>query len=191
MSVVALTLFISSTSQASNNCIGTINKYGFGRAVQMQIVRLDTEEARKRAARGKDIQVVSVPTLVIELSDGNNLIRRGSQEVLQFLSQLNRPEPIQESEPMEDPPREKKKKKGKKKQLRVREPEPEPDPPEEEEDPIEVIPPRKTKKHNTKYAQMTTNPKQDRMGDIHAMARQMAAERKETLNKFGGNTEEQ
>jgi hypothetical protein len=51
------------------------------------VLRLDTEEDRARAAKGKYFQITAVPTLAVIYADGNAQLFLGAEKVLQWMAE--------------------------------------------------------------------------------------------------------
>lgn len=95
-------MFIASNSKASFPCMQFVSK----NKIPIQIVRLDTEQAREAAANGKFFQITSVPTMAVFYEDGNVQLFAGSQKIIQWLTAMMK---AKSSAPREDhrpPPRE-------------------------------------------------------------------------------------
>jgi len=84
MSISEATLFVASNSNASIQTLNFVKKT----KLPVQIVRLDTVEARQQAANGKHFQIVSVPTMVISYEDGNTQLFLGLPKITQWLTAL-------------------------------------------------------------------------------------------------------
>ena len=84
MSISEIILFVASNSKASVPCIQFVSK----NRIPIQIVRLDTEQARDTAANGKFFQVTSVPTLTTFYEDGNVQLFTGAQKIIQWLTAM-------------------------------------------------------------------------------------------------------
>lgn len=84
MSISEIILFVASNSKASVPCIQFVSK----NRIPIQIVRLDTEQARETAANGKFFQVTSVPTLTTFYEDGNVQLFTGTQKIIQWLTAM-------------------------------------------------------------------------------------------------------
>jgi hypothetical protein len=84
MSLSDTVLFISTLSK---EC-GTSLKYITNNGLPVQIVRLDTTEARNKAANGKYFQVRMVPTMVMIYDDGNMEVFIGNDKILPILSSM-------------------------------------------------------------------------------------------------------
>lgn len=93
MSISEAILFVATNSNASRPCLQFVSQ----QKIPMQVVRLDTESARKSAASGKFFQITVVPTMVIAYEDGNTQLFLGSQKIIQWLTAMmkasSRPEP--------------------------------------------------------------------------------------------------
>ena len=61
--------------------------------LQVQIVRLDTTEARHAAANGKHFQIKNVPSLVVNYIDGNMQLYIGNDKIIPVLSAMRHVEP--------------------------------------------------------------------------------------------------
>jgi len=89
MSIAEAILFVTSTSRASVPCLQFIAQY----KLPVIPVRLDTPEAREKAANGKYFQITVVPTLVITYVDGNIQLFVGTEKIIQWMkSALSRPQ---------------------------------------------------------------------------------------------------
>jgi len=84
MSLQHLILFCSTTSRACEPCI----KFVYHHHLPVQIVRLDSQEARTRALRGKYFQIQVVPTLVVIREGGDLQLFAGQQKVGVWLQKL-------------------------------------------------------------------------------------------------------
>lgn len=84
MSISEATLFVASNSKASVPCIQFVSSHG----IPVQIVRLDSIEARTVAANGKYFQITSVPTMVIMYQDGNTQLFLGAPKITQWLTSM-------------------------------------------------------------------------------------------------------
>lgn len=83
-SIVKFLLFVSSTSQASKQCVSSIQRY----SLPINVIRLDTAEARNAAANGSMFQITVVPTLVVFYSDGNMQMFVGTPKIVAWVTQL-------------------------------------------------------------------------------------------------------
>lgn len=77
-------LFIATNSRA---CVGCINFIGQNR-LPVQIVRLDTQDARDEAASGKFFQITVVPSMVVNYTDGNTQLFLGTEKIIQWLTAI-------------------------------------------------------------------------------------------------------
>lgn len=82
MSIANVILFCSSSSPASMPCLKFIKEHN----IPVSVVRLDTLESRERAAKGKFIQISSVPTLVVVYQDNNVQQFIGQDKVIKWLA---------------------------------------------------------------------------------------------------------
>jgi hypothetical protein len=91
MSIKDIILFCSTTSQASIPCLKFIQQH----RLPVKVVRLDTQELRDRASRGKYFQVVTVPNLVVLYNDNNLQQFVGRDKIIRWftniIQQNNRP----------------------------------------------------------------------------------------------------
>ena len=85
MSLSGVILFVSTLSRA---CSASI-KYVTDNSIPVQIVKLDTTEARSRAANGKYFQVKSVPTMMVNYDDGNMEVFIGNDKIIPVLSSIS------------------------------------------------------------------------------------------------------
>lgn len=76
-----LLLFISSASSASKPCIQFI----YNSRIPVEIIRLDTAEARKCASQGR-LQITCVPSLVVIYQDGNTQLFVGQDKIIYWLT---------------------------------------------------------------------------------------------------------
>ena len=97
MSISELTLFVSTSSEASRKCISYVRSSG----IQVNIVRLDHPQARQMAMNGPHFQVKEVPTLVVLFVEGNLKMFVGAPKVLQCLQMISGPPPVEEEEQTE------------------------------------------------------------------------------------------
>lgn len=79
-------LFISTTSQKSMICHQAAQKYN----IPLEIVRLDTIEAREKIKNGEYIRISSVPSLVIIYSDGDVEALIYLEKILQWFDYYNK-----------------------------------------------------------------------------------------------------
>ncbi len=75
-------LFVASNSVESGKCLQFITQ----QRIPMNVVRLDTAEARRTAANGKFFQIVNVPTMVIVYEDGNTQLFLGTPKIVQWIN---------------------------------------------------------------------------------------------------------
>lgn len=94
MSIKDIILFCSTTSQASIPCLKFIQQH----RLPVKVVRLDTQELRDRASRGKYFQVVTVPNLVVLYNDNNLQQFVGRDKIIRWftniIQQNNRAPPV-------------------------------------------------------------------------------------------------
>jgi len=93
MSIQDLILFCSTPSRACTPCIDFVYRH----QLPVQVVRLDTPEARQRASQGKYFQIQVVPTLVVIRKGGELQLFAGQQKVGSWLSNLVSPPPQKSS----------------------------------------------------------------------------------------------
>jgi len=86
MSLSSVVLFVASLSKTC----GVTVKYAMQHSIPVQIVKLDTTEARNRAANGRYFQVKMVPTMIVNYDDGNMEVFIGNDKILPVLSSLSR-----------------------------------------------------------------------------------------------------
>lgn len=87
MALPGVVIFVST---ASREC-GVSLKYIKENSIKAQVVRLDTREARDRAANGKYFQVKMVPTMIVNYEDGNMEIFIGNNKIIPVLNAIFRP----------------------------------------------------------------------------------------------------
>jgi hypothetical protein len=106
MSISEAILFVATNSNACKPCLQFVSQ----QKIPMQIVRLDTESARKSAENGKFFQITVVPTMVIVYEDGNTQLFLGTQKIIQWFKAMikppSRPQPEQEHVYRSQPSRE-------------------------------------------------------------------------------------
>lgn len=88
MSVSELILFCSTASRASIPCMRYALDLREQRGFPIRVVRLDTREARARAANGKYFQIRTVPALLATYMDGNIQLFVGQPKIMQWLNTL-------------------------------------------------------------------------------------------------------
>lgn len=101
MSVSEAILFIASNSRA---CVSTMSLIESTR-LPIDIVRLDTQQARQIAMTGKYFQIRVVPTLVVVYSDGNLQLFVGAPKINQWIgmiTHINSPRPSRPAQPPEE-----------------------------------------------------------------------------------------
>lgn len=81
MPISEVVLFVSSVSQACIPCIDFIQRF----KLPVNLIRLDTVEARNHAKNGKYFSVTIVPTMVVVHDDGNTQMFVGSDKTIQWL----------------------------------------------------------------------------------------------------------
>ncbi len=96
MEINSVILFISSNSSACQEPINFCKENN----LPARFVRLDTAEQRFRASRGTKFQIIGVPTLVVQYSDGNTQLYSGQRKILSWLS-ASIPPPQQIMQPVE------------------------------------------------------------------------------------------
>jgi hypothetical protein len=84
MSITQIVLFISSLSKNCVPCLQFIQN----QRLPIQVVRLDTEESRDIAIRGKNFSIISVPTLVVLYLDGDMQMYVGTPKIISWLQRL-------------------------------------------------------------------------------------------------------
>jgi hypothetical protein len=124
--ITDIVLFYSSFSQPCKECIEFITHYKF----QVKVIPLDTEEDRIDAMNGSQVQIKSVPSLLIAYADGQVQVYTGSQKILSWFqhllqqaSQQQQPSPQPSQQTAQPLPQQVKKvsSKGKKKKKKVTE----------------------------------------------------------------------
>ena len=89
-------LFISSASKACVPCVREVSRF----RIPVQIIKLDTEAARAKAASGKYFQIHAVPSLVVVFEQGNIQQFLGAEKILQWVKMVtSRPPPPPEETP--------------------------------------------------------------------------------------------
>ena len=89
MNVSEILLFCSSSFPACKPCFQFIRASSW-LASQIQIVRLDTEEQRRRAINGDKFQIRYVPTLVAIYEDGDTSVYQGAKKVISWLHMMTK-----------------------------------------------------------------------------------------------------
>lgn len=89
MSITEVVLFISSVSKECIPCVAFIVKT----KLPVSIIRLDTEEARKKAMTGPFFAITNVPTLLLSYADGNMQLFQGRDKIMPLLVKLTQPPP--------------------------------------------------------------------------------------------------
>lgn len=84
MSVQRLILFCSTTSRACVPCI----KFAYQNKLPVEIVRLDTQEARERVRHGRYFQIQVVPTLVVIRTGGKLQLFAGQEKVMSWFHSI-------------------------------------------------------------------------------------------------------
>lgn len=74
-------LFTSQSSAPSRVCVNLVKEYD----LPIKIVRLDTEEARKKAKYNKKISITKVPTLAVVFDDDDIKIYIGSEKICKWI----------------------------------------------------------------------------------------------------------
>lgn len=98
MAIQEIILFISSVDEGSKPCVEFIMRS----KMPVQIVRLDSQEAREQARHGKFFQITMVPTLVVIHSDRTIQLYVGPKALIFLASLLKRGAPPPPSEVVED-----------------------------------------------------------------------------------------
>lgn len=74
-------LFTSQTSVSCRVCVNLVKEYD----LPIKIVRLDTEEARRKAKYNKKISITKVPTLAVIFDDDDIKIYIGSEKICKWI----------------------------------------------------------------------------------------------------------
>jgi hypothetical protein len=74
-------LFTSQSSAPSRVCVNLVKEYD----LPIKIVRIDTEEARKKAKYNKKISITKVPTLAVVFDDDDIKIYIGSEKICKWI----------------------------------------------------------------------------------------------------------
>lgn len=77
-----IVLFVCSNSKP---CMGPVNLI-YQHRLPIQVVRLDTPEARTLAANGKYFQIVNVPSMSVIYEDGNTQLFVGADKIIKWIS---------------------------------------------------------------------------------------------------------
>jgi hypothetical protein len=195
MSVSEAILFIASNSRACLPTLSLIEHTG----LPVEIVRLDTSQSRQIAMTGKYFQIRAVPTLVVVYSDGNLQLFVGAPKINQWLSMITQPsarplihppeEYIDDNDIPEEPPRPPTRRTPVIEQMPEEEDSPEGHEMAAEENPSKKrVKPKKKKKPPVSFEEGEEPQDQgeapqgkSRMSSIVDMAKQLEAERKNSL----------
>lgn len=90
-------LFTSQSSAPSRVCVNLVKEYD----LPIKIVRLDTEEARKKAKYNKKISITKVPTLAVVFDDDDIKIYIGSEKICKWIRNFREQEEKRNSEGVE------------------------------------------------------------------------------------------
>ena len=188
MAVADLILFVASNSRPSLHTLSVVERM----RIPVNVVKLDTAEARQTAMKGKYFQITNVPTLVVIYADGNLQLFVGAPKINQWIGMLRgeegggsreeAPEAAREEEHQEPPPKPQR-----------RTPVIETMPEEEDEETPEPVEGKKkrvkSKKKRPPVSFEAEEPEPEppkekeksKMSDIVNIARQLEQERKESL----------
>jgi hypothetical protein len=190
MAVADLILFVASNSRPSLHTLSVVERM----RIPVNVVKLDTAEARQTAMKGKYFQITNVPTLVVIYADGNLQLFVGAPKINQWIGMLqgeggggdrsreDAPEAKREEEYQEPPPKPQR-----------RTPVIETMPEEEDEETPEPVEGKKkrvkSKKKRPPVSFEAEEPEPEppkekeksKMSDIVNIARQLEQERKESL----------
>lgn len=82
--IEGVVLFVSTPSEICND----VMRYVAANKLNVNVVRLDTAEDRRRAATGKFVQVTSVPTMVVIFKDNTLQQYLGAEKILGWMSNV-------------------------------------------------------------------------------------------------------
>jgi hypothetical protein len=95
MSIVDAVLFVSTTSRTCVPCLDMVQRFN----MPINIVRLDTQEARRAAMGGQHFQVQNVPTLVLIYDNSDMQMFVSAPKIIEIFNNLVRdPSKQKESE---------------------------------------------------------------------------------------------
>src|SRR5207253_4596960 len=84
MHITSVALFYSNFSKSSVPCLNAIKTH----QIPVDLIPLDTIEARKTAATGSRIQIKSVPSLVVIYDNGEEQLFIGYPKILKWMEEL-------------------------------------------------------------------------------------------------------
>ena len=88
-------LFVLFTSSASQHSVPCLNFVSANPHIPIQVIRLDTQDARERVLNNPNLKITSVPSLLVHLPNGKIQVYNGVEKIMGIFTQMTNPRAAQ------------------------------------------------------------------------------------------------